>query len=159
MPNEPQTLDGWDLWSAEPRPALAPPRRCAHPRQYRRGGEDGTVYCGRCSKVFDPAVSRRGRTNRSRGNAIEREVAARLGLARVGQYGGPDDVRGLAFAGQVKSGGSFPERIWRWLRAVPVQAGQTPIVVITDAPGPGHKRRGVVVVDLEDWIALHGPVL
>lgn len=132
-------------------------RKCSHPRVYREFRSDGDV-CTRCGHVFDAQHQRRNRTNRSRGNAIEREVAARLGLARVGQYGGADDVRGLAFVGQVKSGAAFPERLWRWLRAVPVNAGQTAIVVVTDAPGPGHRRRGLVVVDLEDWVSLHGPV-
>jgi hypothetical protein len=113
--------------------------------------------CVRCGKVQDPAVSRRGRNNRARGNAIEREVGKQLGLRRVGQYGGPEDLSGDLFAAQVKSGGAFSERVWSWLKAVPVNAGQTPLLVITDAPGPGHKRRAVVVVEINDWIALHGP--
>ncbi len=61
------------------------------------------------------------------------------------------------FAGQVKSGAVFSEKLWRWLKAVPVKADQTAILVITDAPGPGHRRRAVVVVDLADWVSLHGP--
>jgi hypothetical protein len=112
-----------------------------------------------CGKPFDSETSRRGKNNRSRGNAIEREVAAQLGLRRVGQFGGPDDIKGAMFAGQVKSGAAFSEKLWRWLKAVPVDASQTAILVITDAPGPGHRRRAVVVVDLADWIGLHGPEL
>ncbi len=115
------------------------------------------VKCIRCQALYDPAASRRGKNNRSRGNAIEREVAAQLGLRRVGQFGGPDDIKGAMFAGQVKSGAAFSEKLWRWLKAVPVDASQTAILVITDAPGPGHRRRAVVVVDLADWIGLHGP--
>lgn len=113
--------------------------------------------CVRCGAHWDAIAARRGRLNRSRGNAIEREIAARLGLARVGQYGGPDDIRGALFAGQVKSGGAFPERAWRWLKAVPVDAGQVAILVLATAPGPGAKRRGVVIIDLDDWADLHGP--
>jgi DNA-binding CsgD family transcriptional regulator len=75
---------------------------------------------------------RKGRNSRARGNSIEREIAKRLGLRRVGQFGGPDDVAGDNFVAQVKSGGSFPERIWRWLKAVPVNATQTPLVVVVD---------------------------
>lgn len=112
--------------------------------------------CYRCGKVRDDAATRRGRNNRSRGNAIERAVGKELGLRRVGQYGGPDDLSGQMFAAQVKSGGSFSERYWSWLKAVPVTAGQTPILVVTDAPGPGHKRRALVVLELSDWRALHG---
>jgi hypothetical protein len=116
--------------------------------------EEGRI-CTRCWKRLDPAASRRGRLNRQRGNAIEREIGKRLGLRRVGQYGGPDDLTGELFAAQVKSGGAFSERLWSWLKAVPVNAGQTPLLVVTDAPGPGHRRRAVVILDIDDWADLH----
>jgi hypothetical protein len=148
------TLDDRDLFDAPagPRPGAAPARRCV-----RHPWDPSTGICPRCFKVRDAARSRRGRTNRARGNAIEREIGHRLGLRRVGQYGGPDDLSGDLFAAQVKSGGSFPERLWTWLKAVPVTANQTPLLVVTDAPGPGHRRRAVVVLDLDAWIDLHGP--
>jgi hypothetical protein len=136
------------------------PKRCLHPKWKRitAATETGTVTtCGSCAKVIDATTVRRGRNNRARGNAIERDIAAKLGLRRVGQYGGADDIRGLAFAGQVKSGTAFPEKLHRWLKAVPVNAGETAILVITDAPGPGHQRRALVILDLTDWQALHGP--
>jgi hypothetical protein len=126
--------------------------KCRHPRRSRMA--DG---CGLCGKVLSPILARRGRNNRQRGNAIEREVGKRLGLKRVGQYGGPDDLTGDLFAVQVKSGLAFPERLWAWLRAVPTRAGQTALLVVTDAPGPGKRRRAVVVLDLDEWTALHGP--
>jgi len=118
---------------------------------------DVLAKCLRCGKVRDDVLVRRGRTNRSRGNSIERDIGKQLGLRRVGQFGGPDDLSGEMFAAQVKSGGAFSERWWSWLRAVPVNAGQTPLLVVTDAPGPGHRRRAVVVIEIGDWIALHGP--
>ena len=114
--------------------------------------------CARCGRRRDDITARRGKNNRARGNAIEREIGHRIGLRRVGMYGGPDDLSGEMFAVQVKSGGSFSERYWAWLKALPVTASQTPLLVVTDAPGPGRKRRAVVVLDIEDWIALHGPV-
>lgn len=116
-----------------------------------------THKCDRCGQRYDAVKAKRGKNNRSRGNAIEREIGHKLGLRRVGQYGGPDDLSGVLFAAQVKSGGSFPERFWSWLKAVPVNAGQTPLLVVTDAPGPGKRRRAVVVLDLDDWVSLHGP--
>ena len=115
------------------------------------------VSCARCGKPKDGTAVRRGRTNRSRGNAIERDVARHLGLRRVGQFGGKEDVSGDLWAAQVKSGGSFSERYWGWLKSVPVNAGQVQLLVVTDAPGPGHKRRAIVVLDLDDWRDLHGP--
>jgi hypothetical protein len=138
-----------------PPPDDRPPKPCRHPR-YLRASVDGIETCMSCGHAFDPMVKRRGRNNRSRGNAIERAVGKELGLRRVGQYGGPDDLSGSMFAAQVKSGGSFSERYWAWLKAVPVTADQTPILVVADAPGPGHKRRAMVIVELSDWRALHG---
>lgn len=149
------TLDDYDLF---PAPDDREPARCRSHR-WAMSGDAGMGFvwaCRRCGKVRDETAVRRGRNNRSRGNAIERAVGKELGLRRVGQYGGPDDLAGALFAAQVKSGGAFSERYWSWLKAVPVSAGQTPILVVTDAPGPGHKRRALVVLELADWRALHG---
>jgi hypothetical protein len=141
-------------------PAAQKPRICRK-HEWTWAGltpEEGEK-CRRCPRVRDVLVSRRNRNNRSRGNAIERSVAASLGMRRVGQYGGPDDARGSLFAAQVKSGTAYPERLHRWLKAVPVAAGQVAILVITDAPGSGHgRRRGLVVLDLDDWKDLHQEV-
>lgn len=112
--------------------------------------------CERCGALQHPDAIRRGRNNRQRGNAIEREVGKRLGMRRVGQYGGPDDLSNDLFAAQVKSGGYFSERQWGWLKAVPVKAGQTPLLIIVDTPGPGIRRRGMVILDLDSWRELHG---
>lgn len=115
------------------------------------------IGCKFCRAVKDEARSLRGKRNRNRGNAIEREVAAQLGLKRVGQFGSPTDVEGDYLVVQVKSGNGFPERTWKWLHAMTANANQTRAVVITDAPGPGHRRRALICLTLEDWVALHGP--
>lgn len=134
----------------------ATPRKCRHPKPVRTHHE-GTWRCMGCGHIASADRIRGGRRNRNRGNAIEREIGHKLGLRRVGQYGGPDDLSGDLFAVQVKSGVVFPERLWYWLRAVPSEASQTPLLVVTDAPGPGRPRRSIVILTLEDWIALHGP--
>jgi hypothetical protein len=121
----------------------------------------GRIACERCGRPWVAAVVKRGRNNRSRGNAIEREIAHKLGLKRVGQYGGAEDAGGAddAFLASVKSGnGYFSERYWAQLKRLPVRGQQTAILVVTDAPGPGHPRRAYVVVELSEWIALHGPI-
>jgi hypothetical protein len=132
-----------------------PSRKC-----YRHDWSKNTIpsVCLRCGKPYDAVAARRGRTNRSRGNAIERDMGRKLGLRRVGQYGGPDDLAGELFRAQVKSGLAFPERLWAWLQAVPATTGQTRLLVVTDAPGPGRKRRALVVLELDDWADLHGSV-
>lgn len=140
----------------EPEPDATRPerrgRRCA-----RHDWTGDPPSCRRCGQAADPVLRRRGRTNRARGNAIEREIGHRLGLRRVGQFGGADDLSADWMIVQVKSGTSFPERIWRWLQALPANAGQVRAVIMTDAPGPGRRRRAIVVLDIDDWIALHGP--
>jgi hypothetical protein len=100
--------------------------------------------------------SRRGRTARNRGNAYERSVAQRLGARRVGQYGGAEDVASDWLVVQCKVGGAYPERIDGWLRRLPANAAQLRAVVIGDAPGPGTKRRELIVLDFEDFVAWFG---
>ena len=102
-------------------------------------------------------AARRGRTNRNRGNAYEREIAKRLGAVRVGQYGGAEDVSNEWLVVQCKVGKSYPERLDGWLRRLPAKADQLRILVLGDAPGPGHKRRELVVMDLDDFIAWFDP--
>ena len=112
--------------------------------------------CVRCGKLKDEARSRRGRTSRNRGNAYERNVAARLGVKRVGQYGGQEDVAGDWIAVQVKVGGYYPLTIDRWLRAIPARADRLRAVVIGDAPGSAGKRRELIVLDFGDFISFYG---
>jgi hypothetical protein len=52
--------------------------------------------CDLCGQWEDAVVTRRGRNNRSRGNAIEREIAHKLGLKRVsgGLVGSPTEPPG-----------------------------------------------------------------
>lgn len=144
-----------------PNPGAAPARKCfRHDWTWAGPTPEAGERCRRCGRVRDDQLSRRGRTNRNRGNSIERDVGKQLGLRRVGQYGGPTDVGNAAepFRVSVKSGsGYFSERYWDQLKRQIVTAEQTALLVVTDAPGPGHRRRAVVVLDLADWLLLHGP--
>ena len=102
------------------------------------------------------ARSRRGRTARARGNAYEREIAKRLNGSRVGQFGGKQDVANEWIAVQCKVGKSYPERLDKWLREVPVKADQIAALVVGDSPGAGVKRRSLIIIDLDDFIAWYG---
>ncbi len=115
-------------------------------------------------RLPDPVRSRRGRTNRSRGNALEREWCRRLGFRRVGHYGGPEDgiaLNGL-FVGQAKSLSSarFPSWLCTELAKLPRSEGRIPVLGLLEAPGTArdHRPRRLVVMDESDFIALHGPV-
>jgi hypothetical protein len=114
------------------------------------------VYCLTCDLPKDEAKSKRGKTARRRGNDYERAVAARLGIDRVGQYGGKPDVQGEWIVIQAKNGGAFPERLWKWLQELPHDSSRLRAVVIGDAPGPGSKRREVIVLDLADFMNWFG---
>jgi hypothetical protein len=102
------------------------------------------------------ARSRRGRTARQRGNSFEREVAKRLNGQRVGQFGGKTDVATEWIAVQCKVGGSYSERYDGWLRSIPVKGDQLAALVIGDSPGAGKRRRTMIVLDLDDFIAWFG---
>ena len=86
----------------------------------------------------------------------------RLGLVNVGGLNRERDGgdRLDPFVAQSKS--FAPGRYPGWmsdeltkLRQVGLLPHQTPVLVITESR-QGVKRRGLVVVDMDDWVALHG---
>jgi excisionase family DNA binding protein len=95
-------LDFYHDDAPAPNVGAAPRRKCRrHEWVTHREAEVGPwqtyTQCRRCQKRQDAAVSRRGRNNRNRGNSIEREVAAKLGLRRVGH----EPLRGREVHGRV----------------------------------------------------------
>ena len=99
--------------------------------------------------------SKRGKRARNKGNAFEREVAEKIGGVRVGQYGGKTDVQSDWIVAQCKVGnGSYSERYDGWLRSVKGNANQIAALVVGDAPGPGIKRRTMIILDFEDFVDL-----
>lgn len=136
-----------------PAPVLeVEPKKCRHPKFRRVDG-----VCGSCGVELDPTRARRGRTSRNRGNAFEREVAAKLGGVREGQFGTKVDVRvpGWLLV-QCKNGAAYPERLDGWLRSIPARSDYLRAVVIGDAPGPGGRRRSLIVLDLDEFAAFYG---
>lgn len=133
------------------------PRKCKrHKWGIPYNDQGASPSCRVCGKPYDFERSRRGKTARRRGNDYERSLAKRLGISRVGQYGGPEDVAGDWIAVQAKVGGYYPERIDQWLRAIPARADRLRAVVIGDSPGAGHQRRELIVLDLDDFVAWYG---
>lgn len=113
-----------------------------------------TRACVRHQELDCPSC--RGRANKYRGDSIEREACRLLGVKRVGQRLGKVDG-GEAdewINVQVKSGGTYPERIDRWLRELPKEPFRA--VVMADAPGPGRKRRWIIAFDLQEWLEWTG---
>jgi hypothetical protein len=118
--------------------------------------EGESVVCWKCGKPKDATASRRGRTNASRGKAIQRKRIEGLGGTNLAGNNPNLDGIGELFRYESKSGGSFSERYWRWLRGIPKGATQVGVLIVTDTPGPGHRARSIVVVDYDDWRDLHG---
>ena len=155
-------LDDAALWAGAA-PALVVPKRCRRHVwgvTYQSDGREWTP-CLRCDHVRNDTASRRGRTNRSRGNAIEREWCKRLGFRRVGQYGGPEDgvaTNGL-FVGQAKSMSTarFPGWMSDELARLPRAGGRIPVLGVLEAPGPGRHGRRLLIIDEADWVSLYGP--
>jgi hypothetical protein len=81
-----------------------------------------------------------------------------LGVTRVGHFGGKADggKSNEWIAVQVKSGQSYPERLDKWLSEVPRRADQLRALVVTDAPGPGVRRRAMVIIHLDEFAAWYG---
>ena len=141
------------------------PKRCAHQWITVRTSlmdDLGAVYieaheeCSRCGRSRDQVAARRSRNNNRRGRAIQRERI--VGLGGTNLAGNNENLDGISalFAFEAKSGASFSERYWRWLKDIPLLADQVGVLIVTDAPGPGRKARSIVVVDYDDWRALHG---
>lgn len=100
--------------------------------------------------------SRAGLNARLRGNAFEREVARKLGGNRVGQFGFKVDVEVPGWLRiQTKNGGAYPERLDAWLRQIP-PGPELRALVLGDAPGPGNRRRSLIVFDLDEFARWYG---
>lgn len=108
--------------------------------------------------MTETTAQRRGRLNRSRGNAIERWVCKQLGIKRVGMFGSKVDGgdRDDWMSVQVKSGTVFPSRIWDLLQSIPERGGQLRAVVHVTAKGSGQARDALISMKLEDFVQWFG---
>lgn len=115
-----------------------------------------SAVCARCGKARDEAAVSRNRRNAKRGKAIQRKRIEGLGGQNLPGNKPNHDGIGLLFQYESKSGGAFSERLWRWLKGIPLLAGQTGVLIVTETPGPGRRARSYVVVDYDHWRDLHG---
>jgi hypothetical protein len=122
--------------------------------------EDGDwrEVCSRCLAVRDPERSRRGRSARRRGNALQARVARDAGISNIGPLGLPEDagMRHEWLVLQVKSGQGYPRRLDRWLRAMAATADQLRGVVYVETPGPGHRAHRLITLDYDEFLEWFG---
>lgn len=135
-----------------------------HRHKWHQGYDvgDGPVRavtaCITCNAIKDPAKSRQGRNNRSRGLAIQRKVLAAMDLENIpynkpGHDGRSRGENGLHVA-EVKSGAQFSGRRYELITAIPAKGGQARWLVEVETPGPGKKARVLVTTVIEDWQGL-----
>jgi hypothetical protein len=153
------SLDEMDLFDTPARPALAPARQCRRHEWTWAGPtpEDGE-RCRFCGRQRDVALSRRGRTNRARGNREELTVARLIGGEKVGPLGHPWDVSLPGYMRlQIKKLAKWPSlaAVLTWMNAIPV-GQEMRAVAIVEAAGQGRKPRRLLVLDLDEFARWHG---
>ncbi len=135
------------------------PRRCKRHRWAPTVfvGPDPQMVCVFCGKPNDVILSARGKSNARTGKDYERQLAQRLGGRKVGHFGAATDVTTSLFNVQSKVRKAWPAWMHDELQKLPRTGGRTPVLVVAEGkPMPGTKRRALVIVQLEDWVALHG---
>jgi hypothetical protein len=154
------TLDDLDLFDPDgPRPGAAPARKCKR-HVWWLHTVSNEVVCSRCGTIRIPAVSRRSRNNRSRGNRDELTVARILGGRKVGELLLPWDVEIPGYARiQCKRLDRWPSlaKVIEWLDAIPA-GPELRAVTLADTPGSGGTTRRLIVMDLDEYAAFHGRV-
>lgn len=144
----------WGAPSPEAAISTAKPRPCSHPK-YKRTF-NGTQWACSCGHLIDPAKQKAGKNARSRNLRIQRQRQTGIGIENL-PGNGPYDGRNEMFRSESKAmvPDRFPNQLWKWLRGIPVTT-ETPILIVTDTPGPGLRARSIVVIDYDDWRDLHG---
>ena len=134
---------------------LDPPRKCRRHVWFVEQ-QTGHTSCHLCGAHRDEVRRRRNRNNRLRGGAYETKIAKALGGRRTGPLGGRDDVVvGTTLAVQTKKDLSLSLNKARTYlddltRTFP---GRTALVIHSK---PGRGGQPVVILALNDWVALHG---
>lgn len=124
-----------------------------------------TWRCDGCGHIPDPAVVRRNRNNRKRGNAKQRAVLVGSGFANVGGAGGAEDGLDETFAVQHKAyqTGRYPGWAMEELDHLrtggpglrPISEGRLPLLIVSESPGRGRKaREPLAIMTLRELLSL-----
>jgi hypothetical protein len=117
---------------------------------------ESEVVCVYCPAIRDETRKRLNKNNRARGATFERTVAKALGGRRTGPLGGRDDVVGDTVVVQTKKTINFSVRQARAYLDDLSRTYPTRTALVVHAE-PGRDREAVVILRLNDWLALHGP--
>jgi hypothetical protein len=133
-------------------------RKCRR-HQWRNVPYDGDYedICRHCGKIRDLVLSRRGKQSRNYGNRAELAVARTYGGDKIGQAGGPVDVRGKDWNVQVKTHRRLPPAEWRKaFSAMAASNERLPRLLLRFLPGPGLPPDDYFVVPAKAWLDFHG---
>ena len=94
--------------------------------------------CFRCGATKDEVRSKRGKQSRNYGNRAELTAARKYGGVKVGQAGGPTDIRGKDFNTQMKTHRRAVPAEWRKVfGALEASGERCPRLLLRFVQGPG----------------------
>lgn len=142
-------------------------------RKCNRHAFHDSLWCIRCGKPKDPALSRRGKSADRLGKDQERRIERVYGCRKVGEYGDAVDHIGRDFVWQSKASRSEP-RLWladvhdvQWepilpkdwlaamLRMLPLAGHRAPLLIRSYVKRSVGTRDWIFVV-ADQWRQLHG---
>ena len=114
-------------------------------------------HCMKCGQKQNPALSKRGRNNRKRGNSHELSVARKYGGEKVGQLGLPEDIRGDEYRTQVKTHQRLAPTEWRkaFSALEAVTDGRTPRLIVRFLQ-PGLPADDYIIIKGSAWLDRFG---
>jgi hypothetical protein len=133
------------------------PKACRHLKRNRTPSADGGWVCV-CGKATQGGVARKGRQIRNYGNRAELDAARKYGGDKIGQAGGPVDIRGKDWETQMKTHRrSVPkewETVFAKMAASRGKRGQR--LLLRFVGKPGQAPQDFFVVPAEEWIQRFG---
>jgi hypothetical protein len=122
-----------------------------------RFGVGVVQQCARCGRVKDEARSRRGKQSRNYGNRAELSAARKYGGTKIGQAGGPTDIRGKDFNTQVKTHRRPVPAEWRKVfGALEASGERCPRLLLRFVQGPGLAPADFFVFPADDFLDWFG---
>jgi hypothetical protein len=121
------------------------------------GEPENITTCIRCGKLQDLVLHRRGKQSRNYGNRAELSAARKYGGTKIGQAGGPTDIRGKDFNTQVKTHRRPVPAEWRKVFGALAASGERcPRLLLRFVGGPGLPPVDFFVFPADDFLDWFG---
>jgi hypothetical protein len=115
------------------------------------------TFCLICGREQSPALAKRGRNNRKRGNSHELAIARKYGGEKVGPLGLPEDIRGAEYRTQVKTHQRPAPAEWRkaFASLEAVTDNRTPRLIVRFLQ-PGVPADDYIIIKGRDFLDRFG---